>query len=324
MKLTAREKEIVEALQKEPLISQDELAQHFGISRSSIAVHISNLMKKGVILGKGYVFNKKVSIVVLGQVYLEIRVQGEPDNSRIDIRNSGFAYDVCQALFEYGVGSKLVTIVGNDDMGTIILDQLKSMDVDVANIYRHPTKRTCKKVLSPSGVLFNEGFTQADYQQAMAAREWIAANCDWLLVETPFLEYIGSRLAGRPDKSTCICATWYVDGRRPPALNRANLLVLGVDTFDDYDRYVNIGLDLLQDGTQNTIISDGKHNMVLINRSGVGDYPLPPNQSFDSRRELHLFMAGLVYGLSSGYPMRQAMRIASGTSQAVGERNLAN
>jgi len=48
---------------------------------------------------------------------------------------------------------------------------------------------------------------------------------------------------------------------------------------------------------------------------------LPPNQSFDSRLDLHLFLAGLVYGLSSGYPMRQALRIASGTSQAAGEKN---
>lgn len=324
MKLTAREKEIVEALQKEPLISQDELAQHFGISRSSIAVHISNLMKKGVILGKGYVFNKKVSIVVLGPVYLEIRVKDEQEESQIDIHNAGFAREVCQALYGYGVSPKLVTLVGNDEMGTRILDELQALDVDVANIYRHPAKRTCRKILSSRGLLFEEGYNLADYRQAISAREWIVSNCDWLIVDTPWLEYTGSRMTGRSDKNACICSTWYIDGQRPAALNRTHLLVLGVENFDDYDRYVDLGQDLLQTGTQNIVITDGKDNMVLVSRSGVGDYPLLPNQSFDSRRELHFFLAGLVYGLSSGYPMRQAMRIASGTSQAIGERYLAN
>jgi cell division protease FtsH len=64
MRLTLRETEIFEILKKEPLIAQDELARRFGISRSSVAVHISNLMKKGVILGKGYVINESASVVV--------------------------------------------------------------------------------------------------------------------------------------------------------------------------------------------------------------------------------------------------------------------
>ena len=36
------------------MISQQELADRAGITRSSVAVHISNLMKKGCIAGKGY------------------------------------------------------------------------------------------------------------------------------------------------------------------------------------------------------------------------------------------------------------------------------
>lgn len=320
MKLTAREREIVEALQKQPLISQDELAQHFGISRSSVAVHISNLMKKGVILGKGYVFNKKVSIVVLGQVYLEIKIVGEKDQGHIDIGHAGFARDVCQALSGYGISSKVITMVGNEDLGTQLLNELQTLDADTSTVYRHPSKRTCKKIISPDGLIFEEGYTQEDYQQAICTREWVASNCDWLIVEPQFLEYMSKRIASRPDKSACICGIWHIRDRKPPVLNVTNLLVIGVDDFNDYDRYVNIGLDLLQAGTQNCIITDGKDNMVLVNRSGVGDYPLLPNQFFDSRVDLHFFMAGLVYGLSSGYPIRQAMRIASGTAQTVREK----
>jgi len=313
MKLTSREREIVEALQKEPLISQDELALHFGISRSSVAVHISNLMKKGVILGKGYVFNKKVSIVVVGQVYLEISIQ-EADRTMIDMQYAGFGLEVCNTLSDYGAITKLITLVGNDDLGNSILKELQVNEVDIAHIYRHPEKRTCKRVGSNRGLFLEEGFTRKDFQQAIAAREWVASNCDWLIVEPEFTELLGNKLLNRADRTPVLCGCWYTRGEAVPGfLSCYNLLVLGAD-FKDYELYINKGLELVETGTQNCIITDGSNNMILLNDEGARDFPLPPNQSFNSSTDLHLFLAGLVHGLSAGYPMRQALRIASGAA----------
>ena len=53
--MTQREAQILQWIQENPLISQQELADRAGITRSSVAVHISNLMKKGYIDGKGYI-----------------------------------------------------------------------------------------------------------------------------------------------------------------------------------------------------------------------------------------------------------------------------
>ena len=52
--MTQREQQILEWIRQDPMISQEDLAQRAGITRSSVGVHISNLMKKGCILGKGY------------------------------------------------------------------------------------------------------------------------------------------------------------------------------------------------------------------------------------------------------------------------------
>ena len=46
--MTRREQEILAWIRDNPLISQQELAQRAGITRSSVAVHISNLMRKGL------------------------------------------------------------------------------------------------------------------------------------------------------------------------------------------------------------------------------------------------------------------------------------
>ena len=53
--MTQRERQILRWIEENPMISQQELAEKAGITRSSVAVHISNLMKKGFIAGKGYV-----------------------------------------------------------------------------------------------------------------------------------------------------------------------------------------------------------------------------------------------------------------------------
>jgi pseudouridine kinase len=316
MKLTAREKEIVEALHKEPLISQDELALQFGISRSSVAVHISNLMKKGIILGKGYVFNQKVSIVVVGQVGLEIRVQEEDGATSIDMQQSGFGLQMCRTLAEFGVNPKLITVVGNDELGNSILNDLQAMDADITNIFRNSSQRTCKRIISNRGLNLAEGCSPHEFRQAIEAREWVVSNCDWLLVEPVFQDFVADKIGARHGSLPCLAGNWYLQGAMPIGLKRCGLVILGVEDFHNYERHVNQGLELLEAGTKNCVLTDGSSNMVVVNAEGVRDYPLLPNQIFDSRTDLDVFMAGLVYGLSARYPLRQALRIASGAAHS--------
>ena len=67
--MTQRERQILNWIEENPLISQQELAEKAGITRSSVAVHISNLMKKGHIAGKGYVLRNASYAAVVGAVH---------------------------------------------------------------------------------------------------------------------------------------------------------------------------------------------------------------------------------------------------------------
>jgi len=322
MRLTTREKEIVEALQKEPLISQEELALQFGISRSSVAVHISNLMKKGIILGKGYVFSHKSSVVVVGQVGLEIRLQGIPEATAIDLQHSGFGLDTCQDLFRFGVSPKLVTIVGNDELGHDLLEELLRLEVDINNIYRHPNKRTSKWVRSADGFTASEKFTAEEYQKVIAAREWVVGNCDYLLVEPELREIVAAQITHRQGQKPALCGHWFFPQKMPHGFKYCDLAVIGVEDFQDSDLYVSKAMEMIADGTTNCIITDGLSHMVAVTSGGASDYPLLPSQVFDSQAQLGTFMAGLVYGLSAHYPLRQAMRIAAGAAHGGNERSV--
>lgn len=49
-----REKQIIKILRSSPLIQENEIADILKISRSRVAAHIMDLMRKGAIKGRGY------------------------------------------------------------------------------------------------------------------------------------------------------------------------------------------------------------------------------------------------------------------------------
>jgi len=314
MKLTSREQKIIEVLMQDPLISQEDLAARFGISRSSVAVHISNLMKKGVILGKGYVFNKKASAVVAGEVFLRVNISDGAFDCRIDTEFSGFALEVSQALVNYGMVTKLLTVLGSDDAGSQIISRLKSQEVDVNNVIRARHHRTSRKVFVDGELRYAEAIDRENISTDLESRAWLLQNCDWLLIDEPYQEMLAQQPVFQEENGPVVCTCHYWQDDLPACLQQYHLVVLGVANFNKLEQIQQRGLELVQAEVQNCIVTDGKSMILCFGRQNSQDFTLLPNQSFDNRNDLHLFLAGLVYGLAAGYPMRQAIRIATASA----------
>ncbi|MGL4914606.1 MAG: PfkB family carbohydrate kinase [Romboutsia sp.] len=140
--MTEREKEILDILKENPMISQQELADKLSITRSSIAVHITNLMKKGYIKGKGYILSKSSYITVIGGSNIDI--QGVPNNSlvmfdsnpgKVDISLGGVGRNIADNICRLGINTKLISAVGNDLYGNQILSECKSYGIDIDDCY---------------------------------------------------------------------------------------------------------------------------------------------------------------------------------------------
>ncbi|MDD2619094.1 MAG: PfkB family carbohydrate kinase [Syntrophomonadaceae bacterium] len=317
MRLTSREKEIFEVLKNEPLISQDELSRRFGITRSSVAVHISNLMKKGIILGKGYVFNEEVSIVIIGESYMKISINTESENHTVDVSYGGFGLDAGRVFTNFGVGVKLITVLGNDELGTNILNEIQGKNIETFNIYKHPEKRSCRKVLVNNNLIFEENFNSDEYEKAINAREWVAFNCEWLLVEPQFQEDVCRRAMGKDEEKLPFLCTYYnIDFPEeiPEYLSKYAYLVLGVSDAKNLDLYGEKVNELIKDGSRNCIVTDGSSRLLYYSKQVVTDFPLMPNQNFAGNKGMCALLAGLIYGIASGYPLRQAVRIAIGNA----------
>ncbi len=136
--MTNREQEILKLLRDNPMISQNELAEALHITRSSVGVHITNLMKKGTILGKGYIIQKERYVCVVGGSNVDIL--GSPKNKLIPrdsnigtvkISLGGVGRNIAENLVRLGVDTRLVSVVGDDAYGQRILEEARLIGLNM-------------------------------------------------------------------------------------------------------------------------------------------------------------------------------------------------
>ena len=103
------------------MISQQELAEKLGITRSSVAVHISNLMKKGCIAGKGYVLRSGSYAVVVGGVNVDIGgrsfaplVEADSNPGVVTTSLGGVGRNIAHNMSLLGLDVRLLTAYGDD------------------------------------------------------------------------------------------------------------------------------------------------------------------------------------------------------------------
>ena len=138
--MTNREAQIFQWIMENPMISQEELAAKAGIARSSAAVHISNLMKKGYILGKGYVTSGPDYCAVIGGASIDIGgapeealLEGESSVGRAVRSLGGSGRNIAHNLRLLGVGTKLVTAIGDDDYARKIIENCEELGIDISS-----------------------------------------------------------------------------------------------------------------------------------------------------------------------------------------------
>lgn len=149
MALTQREKEILKYIKKNPMVSQEELSELMGISRSAVAGHIANLMKKGFIMGRGYVVRDFKGIIVIGGANIDIK--GKPydvlkqhtsNPGYINIAPGGVGRNIAHNLAQLNLPVTLLSIVGNDDEGRRLLEETRKAGVNVEQVVISNTRRT--------------------------------------------------------------------------------------------------------------------------------------------------------------------------------------
>ena len=138
--MTRREQQILRWIEADPMISQERLAEMAGITRSSVAVHISNLMKKGYIAGKGYVVRADRYVVVTGGVNMDIGgksfaplVQADSNPGRVTMSPGGVGRNIAHNLSLLGPEVRFMTALGDDLNGRRIVASCGELGIDISH-----------------------------------------------------------------------------------------------------------------------------------------------------------------------------------------------
>ena len=141
--MTQRERQILQLIESDPMISQQELAETLGITRSSVAVHISNLMAKGHIAGRGYVLRSGSYAVVVGGVNVDIGgssfaplVAEDSNPGTVHVSLGGVGRNIAHNLSLMGTDVRMLTAFGDDAHGQRIAASCAELGIDASHARR--------------------------------------------------------------------------------------------------------------------------------------------------------------------------------------------
>ena len=147
--MTQREREILKLIEENPMIAQQEIAEKLGITRSSVAVHISNLMQKGSIAGRGYVLRTGSYVAVVGGVNVDIGgksfaplVAADSNPGRVSMSLGGVGRNIAHNMALMGVEVRLLTAYGDDLNGERVAASCSELGIDLSHALRLPGEST--------------------------------------------------------------------------------------------------------------------------------------------------------------------------------------
>ena len=140
-----RERQLLRLIEADPMISQQQIADELEITRSSAAVHISNLMKKGYIAGKGYVLRTGAYAVVVGGVNVDIGgtsfaplVGADSNPGKVSVTLGGVGRNIAHNLSLMGTDVRMLTAYGDDTYGQKVAASCSELGIDLSHALRLP------------------------------------------------------------------------------------------------------------------------------------------------------------------------------------------
>ena len=345
--MTGREKEILDLIKKNPLISQREIADILGITRSSVGVHITNLQKKGMILGKGYIVKEDDYVVVIGGANIDI--QGFT-NEKLILRDSnpgktmislgGVGRNIAENLSNLEVNTKLITAIGNDLYGKKILEDSKMSGFSMEDSLIIPEENTSTylSTLNEEGDMI-VAISSMDILEKLSInyintiKHSISKGKAFVLdtnLREDLLDYLTENIKV-PIFLDTVSGTKAIKvkdfiGRfhtiKPNKLEAEILSGIKINNDDDLKK---VGKFFLEKGVKDIFITLGQEGVYYRNENKEGKIKGLSIDVVNSTGAGDAFIAALVYGYLRNYDIEEKVKFAVGASlMAISHENTIN
>ena len=306
-----REKQILKILRRNPLIQQNEIADILQISRSRVAAHIMDLMRKGLIKGKGYILTEQDYCVVVGAINMDIRgmadiryPQAASHPGSVHCSAGGVGRNISNCIRLHGHSTATYLAIANKQEETI----LAINDTHILQQLTPQLLNTSRDLIRHAGVVL------ADCNLTPEALEWVFTIAD----EIPMFVDTVSEFKANKVKN------WYSRIHTlKPTQNELEIL-WGQPIKDDNDRIRAVN-SLHQQGVKRIFVYLKDESVFCSDKDGEQFLlTAPAHTTVDSFGADDGFMAGLVYSFLEGYSFRDSARFAiacAAISRASGSLN---
>lgn len=328
-KMSEKEQLIYLLIQKNPYISQQELADTLGLSRPSIANLISGLIKKGHILGRAYILNETEQIICIGganidrKFYIKEKTQFGTSNPVQSTQSpGGVARNIAENLGRLGMKVTLLTTCGADSDWTFIEESSSLyMNLELVTPIHGASTGSYSAVLDASGDLV---IALADMEVYESISKELIRRFDGILSQAKCiiadlncpketLQFL-SQFAKNHDRSLVLIPVSSPKMKRlPDDLTGVTWLITNRDETETYfnceikneadwkkslDKWLSLGIT-------NVIITNGKQGAMIGNqKEGIFHIPsIETNNIIDVTGAGDAFSSAVIYSWLEGKNM---------------------
>ena len=276
-----------------------------------------------------------MSILCVGQLVADIIVRpvnhlpvpGRTDFVKeIELLSGGCAANTSSVLAKLGAQSRLVAIIGQDNLGDAAMADLKDAGVRLDTVLRKPGLSTSAVivVVSASGersFLYRDGGNELltnshIHDSALKAARIVHIGGVMKLINLDLNELLAR--AKSFGCATSIDTDWDARGhwmrRLEHALPSVDYLIANQEEaamLSGEDAPIDAARALLARGPQAVAIKRGAHGALLATRAEVSEFPAYRVNVTDSTCAGDSFVAGLLLGISRRMPLEKAMTLAN-------------
>lgn len=336
MALTENESKVLQFIQKDPYISQQEIADQIGLSRSAVANIISNLTEQKLILGRAYIINQADQIVCIGGANVDRKLYslqgiapGTSNPARSTQSVGGVARNIAENLGRLGQSVSMITVVGNDSDYQSIKHHSEPF-MDLSSVHVSPTVSTGSytAILDTDGDLYVALADMAAYdqltpgvvqQQEKQLHEAVCIvadlNCpqdtlQYLLdfgkqFDKPviFIPVSGPKMARLPKDLNGL--TWLITNRD----ESESYFDTTINNDEDWRQAVENWLDI---GIKNIVVTNGKKGVMAGNGHEIIHQPtIEPPEVADVTGAGDAFCGALIDGWLARKPLQEILRYAT-------------
>ena len=341
--MTQREREILQLIESDPMIQQQDIADRLGIARSSVAVHISNLTKKGYIAGKGYVLRSGSYAVVIGGVNVDIGgrsfaplVAADSNPGTVSLSLGGVGRNIAHNLSLMGAEVQLLAAYGDDLHGQQVASSCATLGIDLSHALKVPGGTTstylyltdekgemalavsdmsiCEKVtpeyLAENLMLLqNAQVVVADTNIPQESLLWLAENCTAPLFIDPVSTVKAEKI--RPILSK-------IHTLKPNRLEAELLSGVKIETLEDVK---TAAAKLMEMGVHRMFISLGGDGVLAAMEGQMLQLPNIPGNMVNTTGCGDAFMAALVWAYLEGTDLENTARAGLAAGSIAMESN---